>query len=203
MREESQLRESDEKTANQVAEFLDSTFYKEETLNAERVNDVERQVKGVDIIFDYNGKKYYCDEKSTAQYRDIKTFTLELSFIDKNGDIKEGWLTNEEEINDSYMLIWLDNDGVEVALVEKKQIIKRLRQLGWTVENLRKKAADIRDLYPNVNMGDLYKYGARFTFSTHLVEKPNIMLWRSDYKRMAVFTKKYPTTLFCKEKTAG
>ena len=204
MREKSKLRESDEKTANQVADFLDSTFYKDEASNVERVDDVQRQVKGVDIIFDYNGKTYYCDEKSTAQWRNIRTFTLELSFIDKQGHVKEGWLTSEKEINNSFMLVWLDNDGVDIALVEKDKILKYLEDKGWTIPNLRYKSNQIREYYPDVEMGDIYKNGCRFTFSTQLVEKPiNVQLSRGNFKKMAVFTKKYPTTMFYKEKTAG
>lgn len=67
MREESKLRKQDEKAADIVADFLDKTFYKEETNDFIRNVEKTLQVYGIDTIFTYQGKKYKCDEKTPSK----------------------------------------------------------------------------------------------------------------------------------------
>ena len=203
MRAKSELRDKDEKIEREVGRFLDGTFYKEETSDFTRHWDKGLQVLGVDTEFTLDGKRYMCDEKSTAQYRDIQTFTLELSFIDRNNDRKIGWLLDDGNINNSYLFAWLDTDKVEIALVEKKTLMEHLESIGWTKERLYRKQEKARDAFENgwyERLGNLDRDGIRFIYSKHLVEEPiNAMLARDTYRQLSVFNKCYPTKQFAKK----
>ena len=136
-RKDSELRNEDVRLSDNIYSLLDKKLYATQTTNFERVNDKTRQVKGVDVIFDIGEKHYIADEKAAVRYRNIKTFTLELSFINKKGEIQDGWLIDEHLINNSYVLVWIDNNesGEEfatVALVMKNNIRDYLNKLGWT-----------------------------------------------------------------------
>lgn len=189
-REESKLRNEDVALSDKIYSFLDETFYKTEATNFSRVTDKERQTKGIDTIFNIGDRAYVCDEKAAVRYRNLKTFSLELSFIDRNNEVKEGWLLDNEHINDSFLFVWIDNyggeaDQVEVALVRKEAIIDYLSSLGWTENNLNIKQKLIRQ-GQSTYMGDIKKDGCKFTFSRQLVEQPiNILLPRSTYERLA------------------
>jgi len=183
--EKSLLREEDIRLSNNVSDILDKELYPVYTTNVERIYDKERQVQGLDIVFDYNDVHYECDEKSAVRYRNLSTFSLELSFINRKGEEQEGWLTNPKYKNNSFMLIWLDNNIIECALVRKQAIYDYLTSVGWTVEKLRKKAEHIRYFDDN-NFGGFEENNCKFTFSTHLYEKPiNILLKRTTYRKLA------------------
>jgi hypothetical protein len=203
MRAESKLRKQDEKMEKIVAKFLDETFYHEDTSVFVRNTNKELQIRGVDTIFTLNGTTYVCDEKSTAQYRDINTFTLELSFIDIYDHPSIGWLIDDDNVNNSYLLAWLDSDKVEVALVEKNTVLKHLESLGWTKERLFRKQEKIREAFDHGRfepLGNLDRDGLKFHYSTNLVERPiNVMLFRDTYRQLSVFNKCYLTKQFAKK----
>ena len=191
LREASKLRYEDVSLSDKVYSFLDNTFYKTETSKFERVIDKDRQVKGLDVIFTYNGKEYKADEKAAVRYRNLTTYALELSFINRRNEVQEGWLVRDDLENDSYVFVWVDKnkftekESVTLAVVTKDKLNKRLESLGWSKANLRKKMANIRD-GKITNMGNLLTYGCKFTFSEKYVEKPiNILLPREDYMEIA------------------
>lgn len=200
-RTKSNLRESDERAEHAVGKFLDKTFYKEPFISNfnRNMGNKSSQVRGVDVEFDYNGRHLLSDEKTTAQYRDIQTFTLELSFIDRSNNVAEGWLTRDDELNDVFTLVWLNNESVEVCLVERSAIMDYLEGLGWTRERLREKARRIR-FENDRNFGDHYTNGCKFFFTERLVEQPiNIQLKKDVYKKLALVYKKYDTIEFKKD----
>lgn len=146
----STLRKSDENGERIVANFLDEKFYEKHTTNFERVNRKEEQIKGIDTIFKYNGETFLCDEKAAIQYRnkDLQTFSLELSFLNRRNDINNGWLLDTNKINDSFLFCWLnktkepfnskeDIEELEIALVSRNRILDYLEELGWTISNLK------------------------------------------------------------------
>lgn len=191
LREASKLRYEDVSLSDKIYSFLDNTFYKTETSKFERVIDKDRQVKGLDVIFTYNGKEYKADEKAAVRYRNLTTYALELSFINRRNEVQEGWLVRDDLENDSYVFVWVDKnkftekESVTLAVVTKDKLNKRLESLGWSKANLRKKMANIRD-GKITNMGNLLTYGCKFTFSEKYVEKPiNILLPREDYMEIA------------------
>lgn len=198
-RKESTLRTEDVRLSDKVYEFLDKNFYSTEVTNFERVTDKLRQVSGIDVIFDIGDKHYIADEKAAVRYRNLKTYTLELSFINRNNEVQNGWLINEGQVNNSYVFVWLDKDeyigkeSITVAVIEKQRILDYLSKKGWTKENLIKKMNYIRE-GRETYMGDIYQDGCKFIFSKHLVEQPiNIQLPRNIYMALAdkIWTKDF------------
>jgi hypothetical protein len=214
---ESKLRKEDVRLADLVSSFLDEHFYNEKTVSFERVEDRARQVQGLDVIFDMNGEHYECDEKNggTRINTNLRTFSLELSFINRGGFRNVGWFLNQDLKNDSYMLIWPDKADtdkpqtvdeireVEIALVRKDKLKKYLEEHGITISKLqnitnaiinRTQEAETlrkRDKYGNViqSYDGKLKYeigGLTFCHSTQLVESPvNLILPREVYREIA------------------
>ena len=200
----SSLRKEDEKCSDIVSSFLDEHFYKK-CGYFERIVDKNNQIKGIDVIFELNNIKYVCDEKAAIRYvnKKLKTFSMELSFIDKGGNLHDGWLLDEEKVNDSFLFIWIDKakhdiltsvediQELEIALVYKNDIIKYLDKLGWDEEHLIRKSDLVRE-DENEYCGDLYKNGCKFVCSRFLYEKPvNVLIKREILKKISVFNKKF------------
>lgn len=185
----STLRKSDENGERIVANFLDKKFYEKHTTNFERVNRKEEQIKGIDTIFKYNGETFLCDEKAAIQYRnkDLQTFSLELSFLNRRNDINNGWLLDTNKINDSFLFCWFnktkepfnskeDIEELEIALVSRNRILDYLEELGWTISNLKIKDNKIRNNEKEY-LGNIRRDGIKFSKSFQLVEKPiNILI---------------------------
>lgn len=183
------LRKSDELSEKIVASFLDNKFYKNYTSNFERVDRKTEQVKGIDTTFKYNGEYFLCDEKAAIQYRnkDLQTFALELSFINRKDEINEGWFLDKNKINNSFLFCWLnkvdepfENENnikeLEIALVTKERILDFLEELEWSINKLKIKENKIRE-NDNEYLGNLKKDGIKFSKSFQLVEKPiNILI---------------------------
>lgn len=197
------LRKEDEKCSDIVSEFLNECFYNK-CESFERVNDVGRQIKGIDVIFTLNGEKFICDEKAAIRYvnKNLKTFSMELSFLDRGGNIHDGWLLDEEKINNSFLFVWIDRakqdilsskediQELEYALVYKEDIVDYLESIGWNESKLIKKADLIRE-DEHEYCGDLYKDGCKFVCSRFLYEKPvNVLIKREKLKELSVLTKK-------------
>jgi hypothetical protein len=190
----SNLREEDEKCADIVSSFLDKNFYSTiEKISFERIHDKKRQIEGFDVIIRGPDDKIYgIDEKAAIRYvnKNLQTFSLELSFLDRKGKIHDGWLFDSNKKNNYFLFVWIDkadkdiisneNDikQIEIALVLRENIINYLNGLGWDQNALNLKAEKIRQSQ-NEYPGDLKKYGCKFVCSRHLVEQPvNILIPR-------------------------
>ena len=196
IREENKRRRSDETRSDHAHEMLERVFYCPKTTDYHGIYDKETQVKGVDSIFTYNDKEYYCDEKAAVNYvaKGLQTFSLELSFIDRANKIVTGWFLKEDNATDSYIFMWFDKDTYEMALVEKQRIIEYLESLGWNGDKLRRKAELIRE-GKDGNFGSIKKNGCKFSFSDYdwMPERPiNVLVPRDKLIEMAVFTEKLP-----------
>ena len=160
--------------------------------NFSRYEDKENQVAGADVKFTYKDEEYIVDEKASVKYNDLKTFMLELSFINRNNEIQEGWFTLDGQINNAYLLMWFDKFScisgrvvVFVALVRKDKLNEFMNGKGWTLANLRKKAYRIR-YEGDRNFGDLATNECQFGFSENLVERPvYVKLLREKYLELA------------------
>jgi hypothetical protein len=198
------LRKEDEKCSNIVSNFLDEHFYFKKCKLFERIDDKKRQIQGIDVIFSLNGVKYVCDEKAAIRYvnKNLKTFSLELSFKDKSGNLHDGWLIDESKINDSFLFIWIDKSKhdilsskddikeLEIALVRKKEIIEHLESIGWGISQLIKKSELIRE-NENEYCGNLYEDGCKFVCSRFLYEKPvNVLLKRDTLKKISIYNER-------------
>ena len=191
-------REYDEHCEKVMGEFLDKYFYNENIEGTiTRVKDRKLQVKGVDVIIDDGDVKFYIDEKAAIRYVGLKTFALELSFINRQGDVNTGWLLDNKKINDYFLFVWINElngteikdissiKNVDVALVSKISIFRHLNSLGWTKNNLLEKDHRIRN-NDNEYMGNILKDKCKFSFSNHLIEKPiNILLPKETYMEIA------------------
>jgi hypothetical protein len=192
---EMSVREYDEHCEKAMAQFLDEYFYKEIGFSwKERVTDRERQIKGLDVILKRNDIQYNIDEKAAIRYTNgLRTFSLELSFLDRGGKRRDGWLIDEKKVNDYYVFVWINKiDGelienkdsfkdVDVALVSKEKIMFHLESLGWDVDKLFLKDERIRDGI-DTKLGDIKKNGCKFVYSEHLREKPiNVLLPKETY----------------------
>ena len=85
------------------SEIFDSTKF-----NVTRVRDYHKQNSGIDIVINHlkSSQKFYIDEKAQLDYinQDLPTFAFETSYL-KHGELKQGWLFDEDKITDYYFLI--------------------------------------------------------------------------------------------------
>ena len=191
-------REYDEHCEKVMGEFLDKYFYNENIEGTiTRVKDRNLQVKGVDVVIDDGDVKFYIDEKAAIRYVGLKTFALELSFINRQGGINTGWLLDNKKINDYFLFVWINElngteikdissiKNVDVALVSKASIFRHLNSLGWTKNNLLEKDHRIRN-NEDEYMGNILRDKCKFSYSNHLIEKPiNILLPKETYMEIA------------------
>ena len=199
----SKLRNDDERLSNIVSEFLDKNFYVK-TINFKRIYSKKEQVEGIDVKFTLNNFYYLCDEKAAIRYinKPLNTFSMELSFIDKSNNIHDGWLLDENKVNNSFMFIWIDKATrnllenvedilkLELVIVKKDSIINYLNSLGWTYKKLIRKTSLMRD-NKYEKTGNIKNDGCKFVISDFLVEKPvNVLISRdilrdiSDFKQI-------------------
>lgn len=198
----SNLRKDDERCADIVSRFLDENFYKKYVKYFDRIIDKERQVKGIDTTFMIDDKTYICDEKAAIRYinKGLNTFSLELSFIGRYDDLRDGWLIDEKHINNSFLFVWIDKakadmlesvsdiQQLEIALVDRRKILKYLETLGWSQDKMIAKSQKMRENEEEYG-GNLRKHGCKFVCSRHLVEQPvNVLLSRDKLKEISDLT---------------
>ena len=196
---EMSVREYDEHCEQVMSQFLDKYFYNAiNPTSFERVQDKERQVKGIDVVMEINDKTYSIDEKAAIRYTNgLKTFALELSFLNRKGILQEGWLTDERKINDYFVFVWINKiedtlikdisslKDIDVALVSKNKIMEHLESIGWTKEKLKTKDNQIRN-ENDKKFGNINTNGCKFSYSDRLFEKPiNILLPKETYINIA------------------
>lgn len=200
----SKIRREDEKCSEIVSQFLEKHFYNK-TENYEKIDDREKQLQGVDVIFFFNNKQYICDEKAAIRYvnKGLQTFAFELSFLGKGDKLIDGWLISNTKINNSFLCIWIDKADydiledvddikeLEIALIDKQILVDYLQSLGWTVNKLHIKADRMRK-NRNEPQGDININGCRFVCSRKLAEKPvNVLVSREKLKELADYTTKF------------
>lgn len=80
------FRDQDMRAEQQLGEFMDTYFYSRlrskigRPLNFIRTSDKERQISGIDVCIESEGKKILIDEKASVYYSNamIPTFAFEL-----------------------------------------------------------------------------------------------------------------------------
>ena len=202
-------RKNDSNVEKEIAKFLDENLYSNKELFGEfaRTNGLEEQINGSDLILSTSDNKLYrvvVDEKVAARYANtnLNTFSLELSFIGKNGNRRCGWFTDQTKKTQYYLLGWInkanipfdknknryDTDSItkdnivsmDWALVSRQKIMKFLEKKGWTLDRLALQDDKIRK-----NGGVKTKEfinGVSFRYSDAYVEKPiNILLEKESY----------------------
>jgi hypothetical protein len=125
-------------------------------LSIERVDNLDLQHQGVDLILTKGNVKYNVDEKAQLDYLNISlpTFAFEVSYLKKHIWHK-GWLFDNNKITDIYFLItsiYIKEgcnlvDGlmkIKITGVFRKELIKLLKGTGITESYLFEKEKDIR-----------------------------------------------------------
>jgi ABC-type ATPase involved in cell division len=202
-------RANDSKVEREISKFLDENLYSNKEIFKEfaRTDGKDEQIKGSDLILSTSDGKLdrvVVDEKVAARYANtgLKTFSLELSFIGRDGKRKNGWFTDYSKKTEYYLLGWInkaeipynketeryetdlitkDNiKSLDWALVSRQKIMKFLEKKGWTLDRLALQDNKIRE-----NGGVRTKEfinEVSFRYSDGYVEKPiNILLEKSSY----------------------
>ena len=179
-----------------LSKYLNGVYNKI-PLALHRIENLDLQHKGVDLIFNNNGTEIYIDEKAQLDYlnSDLPTFTFELSYL-KGGNKKTGWFLDATKITDFYFLITgIDVDdekdiskGVtncKITSVDRLKLNKFLDEIGLTYQKLNQYNNDIREKNAGTKkivINELYeKSQGCLVYSQHLDEKPINLILRLDF----------------------
>ena len=206
-------REKDSIVEREIAKFIDTHLYENKELFKEyaRTDGKEEQINGSDVVLSTSDGKLnrvVVDEKVAARYANsgLGTFTLELSFIGRNGNKKCGWFIDNTKTTQYYLFGWLNKVDIpynektkrwetdlinsenikelEWCLVSKDKILKFLEKKGWTIEKLAKQDEAIRKKgYVKTKE---FIDDVAFRYSDAYIEKPiNIMLKKETYLKLS------------------
>lgn len=206
-------RKNDMVVEREIAKFLDENLYSNAELFTEfaRTDTIDEQISGSDLLLSTKDGKLsrsVVDEKVASRFanRNLETFSLELSFIGKNGQKRCGWLLDETKKTEYYLLGWiLDADipylddkkrfdtnsitkenihKLEWVLVKRSDIVKFLEKKGWTLEKLAKQDEKIRE-QGGVKTKDFID-DVSFRYSDAYVESPiNVLLKKETYIKLS------------------
>lgn len=210
-----EYRNYDERACEVVNDFLDENFYPHFTVDTtfERIETMEEQVKGIDCTFTAtNGIEYICDEKAAVKWanKNLKTFAIELNYINRAGNLHMGWFLDDKNVSNSYNFIYTDkirdDEGdfnyhtftednikeVTCILVSKDKLTDYFNSLGWTKKRFLIKCQKIRESNGECKMGDLETNGLRFHYGKNLPEKSiNALVSREKLKEIADYVYTY------------
>jgi hypothetical protein len=189
-----------------LGKYLERVYEKLD-LDFTRINESELQNKGVDLIIEHKGKKFYIDEKAQLDYLNcsLPTFTFELSYL-KKGRWKKGWLFDENKVTDHYFLItdiFTKTQNIEdgfkscsVTSVNAKKLRKYLENIGLDWDTLNDLDAEIRnsDRKENIPLRNLKeKEEGCLYFSVQKDERPlNLKLYLKWLIKIKVAKRIYP-----------
>ena len=206
-------RTNDMLVEREIAAFLDEKLYSNKALFKEfaRTDSLDEQISGSDLILsavDGVLERGVIDEKVAARYANVglNSFSLELSFIGRDGLRKCGWFIDQTKKTEYYLFGWVDKadipfdheknrfdtdkirkDNIKVlewALVSRKKLMKSLEDKGWTFERLALQDEKIRK-NRRVKTKEFID-GVAFRYSDIYVEKPiNILLKRDTYIQLS------------------
>ncbi len=189
-----------------LGKYLESVYDKLD-LNFTRINEFDLQNKGVDLIIEHKGKKFYIDEKAQLDYlnKSLPTFAFELSYL-KKARWKKGWLFDKNKITDHYFLItdiFTKTQNIEdgfkscsITSVNAKKLRKYLENIGLNWDNLNDLDGQIRDSgqkenIPLLNLKE--KEEGCLYFSVQKDEKPlNLKLYLGWLIKIGVAKRIYP-----------
>ncbi|UKM65461.1 hypothetical protein GSB9_02030 [Flavobacteriaceae bacterium GSB9] len=179
--------------------YLDDV-YESKKLKFSRITDFNKQHQGIDIIFHHNSNDYFIDEKAQLHYlnQDLPTFTFELSYLNKNHEIKEGWLLDTSKKTHYYFLITAiilktgktkltdrnDIKSVKITSVNRSKLIGHLKHHGLTRHELEAYDYSIRHAqsFGKNTIPELDKKSAGIIYYTkHLNEQPMNLQLRLQY----------------------
>ena len=202
-------RKYDMAVEREIAAFLDEHLYSNKEIFTEfaRTDGYDEQIRGSDLILSLHDKKIdrvIVDEKVAARYANtnLNTFSLELSFIGKNGKKLCGWFIDSSKSTQYYLFGWIlkadieydkekkryDTDSItkdniiefEWCLVSRQKIADFLESKGWTLDMLAKQDEIIRERGCVKTLD--FVNDVSFRYSEKYIEKPiNILLKKQTY----------------------
>lgn len=201
--------EFDLKQEQILSEYLDR-IYKLKKIEFERMVDINLQHQGIDISIKIDGETYNIDEKAQLHYlnNDLPTFTFELSYLNDNKEIKEGWLLDKNKLTHYYFLITgiflkgnltelssvEDIERLKITSVNRRKLITHLNTIGLSKSKLETYDRDIRksnafekNVIPEL---DEKKEGLIY-YTKHLSEKPVNLQLRLGYLIESRIAKKF------------
>lgn len=206
-------RINDSKVEREIAKFLDSRLYSDKGLfkSFARTDGIKEQINGSDVVLSTSDgvlDSVVVDEKVASRYANIgiSTFSLELSFLGRDGKRKCGWFTDTSKSTEYYLLGWItscdipfneetkryDTDSItcdkikelQWCLVSRKSILRFLEERGWTLEKLGRQDDKIRS-NGGIKTKDFIN-DISFRYSTTYGEKPiNILLKKETYLKLS------------------
>ena len=199
------FRSKDMEAERELAKFLDKHLYTNNIFTrSDRTDDSATQVAGSDIILSVPSlgiKDAVVDEKASIYYinKDLRTFVLEISFLNKGLCYNEGWFVDETLSTEYYLLQWIKADiadswkvkednitEIECVLISKAKLKKYFEYEGYNKATLLQIAQEMRATHKTMIAPPGKPY--RFYFTQKLAEKPvNILLNKEEYIRLSEF----------------
>jgi hypothetical protein len=194
-----------------LTKYLDDV-YGTIPLPIQRIDDLDLQYKGVDLIYKNGKHKIYIDEKAQLDYlnADLPTFTFELSYL-KEEVIKIGWFLDASKITDYYFLItgiYVNDENniskginnCKITSVNRFKLLQFLDEIGLTNKKLSEYNDNIRSKNVKTKktaINELYeKTQGCIIFSEHLNEKPINLMLRLDFLiKNGIARRVYPINL--------
>lgn len=205
------LREKDMSLEKEIASFLDKYLYSKTNFMVRRAENIEDQLKGIDVVLkpEDGSTELIVDEKAQGHYinANLPTFAFEIDFKRKDGAITEGWLFDEKKTTTHYLLIWIfasnpkdvrveTIDRLRCILIDRKKIQEFLAESGLGKSVIIEKAKSIRKegvagrLFDSALLKQPLMPGQSidhyFYFTTFLAEQPiNIVIRRDTLEKLA------------------
>ena len=199
------FRTKDMEAERELAKFLDKHLYTKDIFTrAERTDNAYTQIEGSDIILtipSLNIQDAVVDEKASIYYinKDLRTFVLEVSFLNRGYQIQEGWFVNDQLSTQYYLMQWIKanvadpwqvKEGniteIECVLVSKKKLKDYFEREGYDKTRLIQLSQQMRASQQKMLAPSGKPY--RFFFTQNLAEKPvNILLNKEEYIRLGEF----------------
>ncbi|MGB5553326.1 MAG: hypothetical protein WBM83_01620 [Flavobacteriaceae bacterium] len=117
--------------------FLLDKYYQKhlKKYSFERVNNLKRQLQGIDLIFTQHttGQQFFVDEKAQLDYinESLPTFAFEL-FYNKGSKTKKGWLFDISKKTDFYALVTsIYSDFPDTFTSSKITFVNRLKLIDF------------------------------------------------------------------------
>tara|TARA_R110002050_G_scaffold158191_2_gene286983 strand:+ start:9608 stop:10228 length:621 start_codon:yes stop_codon:yes gene_type:complete len=175
----------------------------------QRITDLSRQLKGMDLVISLNNQDYIMDEKAQLHYlnKDLPTFTFEISYL-KNRTHKIGWLLDSQKETDYYFLITgimlhssnlhtiKDLASCKITSVNRQKLISYLSQINLTTERLQEYDFDIRnrEIFGKTSIKEIPRNKGCIYFSNQLNEQPiNLQFRLAHLIEIGVAKQIYPT----------
>lgn len=162
-------------------------------------DNIDAQLSGIDVVV-YEEEPFSIDEKAQVGYinRPRPTFAFEISYKNRSGIVKDGWLLKNKVNPTYYGLVWIhkskeSNKGkLKASDIEKLEymLVSNIKLQDYLYEHGidEKKVRDISDMLRKFNQRFVYRNGFKFVYSYDFNEAPvNIVIPKSILKEICEY----------------